>query len=46
MSLSRNRVRFNDKTAFHLQLDVLMEIKTVEARDWKDGDGKLVKTLQ
>ena len=34
-------IQFQDRTAFHIQLDVQMRIELVELRDWKDGNGKL-----
>lgn len=39
-------IRFTDNTAFHLRLDVLMEIKSVEVRDWRDGEGSLLHKLR
>jgi hypothetical protein len=36
-------IQFQDRTAFHIQLDVQMRIELVELRDWKDGNGKLIK---
>jgi hypothetical protein len=36
-------IQFQDRTAFHIQMDVQMRIELVELRDWKDGNGKLIK---
>jgi hypothetical protein len=36
-------IQFQDRTALHIQLDVQMRIELVELRDWKDGNGKLIK---
>jgi hypothetical protein len=36
-------IQFEDRTGFHIQLDVRMDVELVELRDWKDGNGKLVK---
>jgi hypothetical protein len=33
-------IQFQDRTAFHIQLDVQMRIELMELRDWKDGSGK------
>lgn len=38
-------IRFTDKTAFHLRLDVRMQIRSLELRDWKDGEGALLQRL-
>ena len=36
-------IRFEDETALHLRLYVLMQVKAVEIRDWKEGEGDLVQ---
>jgi hypothetical protein len=36
-------IQFQDRTALHIQLDVQMRIELLELRDWKDGNGKLIK---
>jgi hypothetical protein len=38
-------IAFTDKTAFHieLELEAQVAIDLVELRDWKTGDGKLIK---
>jgi hypothetical protein len=36
-------IQFQDRTGFHIELDVRMDVELVELRDWKDGNGKLVK---
>jgi len=35
-------IQFQDKTGFHLRLDVRMEVEAIELLDWKDGEGKLI----
>lgn len=36
-------LRFQDKTGFHIRLDVRLALEAAELRDWKDGEGTLVK---
>ena len=35
-------IQFQDKTGFHLRLDVQLEVEAIELLDWKDGEGKLI----
>jgi hypothetical protein len=36
-------IQFQDRTGFHVKLDVRMDVELVELRDWKDGNGKLIR---
>ena len=36
-------IQFQDRTGFHIELDVRMEVELVALRDWKDGNGTLIK---
>jgi hypothetical protein len=36
-------IQFEDRTGFHVKLDVRMDVELVELRDWKDGNGKLIR---
>ena len=36
-------IQFQDRTGFHIQFDVRLEVELVELRDWKDGNGTLIK---
>jgi hypothetical protein len=36
-------IQFEDRTGFHVKLDVRMDVELVELRDWKDGNGKLLR---
>jgi hypothetical protein len=36
-------IQFQDRTGFHIKLDVRMDVELVELRDWKDGNGKLIQ---
>lgn len=36
-------IQFQDQTGFHIEFDVHMDVELVELRDWKDGNGKLIK---
>jgi hypothetical protein len=36
-------IRFTDKTACHIEFGMRMELELVEIRDWKTGNGRLVK---
>ena len=35
-------IQFQDKTGFHVRLDVRLEVEAIELLDWKDGEGKLI----
>jgi hypothetical protein len=36
-------IQFQDKTGFHIDLDVRLEVEAIELRDWKDGEGTLIQ---
>lgn len=36
-------IRFQDKTGLHLRLRPLIALEAAELRDWKEGEGELVK---
>lgn len=36
-------IQFEDRTGFHIQFDLRLDVEFVELRDWKDGNGRLVK---
>jgi len=36
-------IQFEDRTGFHVKLDVRMDVDLVELRDWKDGNGTLIQ---
>jgi hypothetical protein len=36
-------IQFTDKTGFHIRLNVRMDVELIELRDWKDGNGTLIK---
>ena len=36
-------IQFQDRTGFHIQFDLRLDVELVELRDWKDGNGKLIK---
>ncbi len=36
-------IQFQDKTGFHVRLDVQLEVEAIELRDWKDGEGKVIQ---
>lgn len=36
-------IQFTDKTGFHIELQMKMVVDLIELRDWKDGNGKLIK---
>jgi hypothetical protein len=37
-------IQFTDRTGFHVDLEIPhMVIDLIELRDWKDGNGKLIK---
>jgi hypothetical protein len=36
-------IQFQDRTGFHIKLNVRMDVELVELRDWKDGNGKLIQ---
>jgi len=36
-------IQFQDRTGFHIKLDVRMEVELVALRNWRDGNGKLIK---
>jgi hypothetical protein len=36
-------IQFEDRTGFHVKLDVRMDVELVELRDWKDGNGTLIR---
>ncbi len=36
-------IQFQDRTGFHIQLDVRMQVELVALRDWKDGNGTLIQ---
>jgi hypothetical protein len=35
-------IQFQDKTGFHIRLDVRLEVEGIELLDWKEGEGKLI----
>ena len=36
-------IQFQDRTGFHIKLDVRMDVELVELRDWKDGNGTVIQ---
>jgi hypothetical protein len=34
---------FQDRTGFHIRLDIRLEVEAVELRDWKKGEGTLIQ---
>ena len=36
-------IQFQDRTGFHVKLDVRMDVELVELRDWRDGNGPLIR---
>jgi len=38
-------IKFEDKTGFHIRLAARMTLETAELRDWREGEGTLVRKL-